>query len=316
MIAPEVRMSGTKIGIGFGGGRFGLPSPDVLCAYAERAEDLGIDSIWLADRIVGAQPHLDIACVMALFAARTKRIKMGPSVLTLPARHPVEVARTYATLDYLTGGCGRVIMAVGLGTDPRDCLACGVPAAERGARMAESVAVLRQLWSSPHVTHHGRFYHFDDVTIEPRPARGPLDIWIGGRTDLALRRTARYGDGWFPSFVTPDEFRAGMQTLAAYGAQRGRQIDPREAGVVLLAYVTDDRARAETLVQLAAATLKQSPESMRERCAIGTADMCAERIQAFVDAGCTKYVLIPVAPPDELVTQIERYGRDLIPRFG
>jgi probable F420-dependent oxidoreductase len=309
-------MSGIKIGIGFGGGRLGLPSPQTICDYAERAEDLGIDSIWLSDRIAGPQPHLDIACVMALFAARTRRIKMGPSVLTLPARHPVEVARTYATLDYLTGGCGRVIMAVGLGNDPRDALACGVPSEERGPRMEEGVAVLRKLWSEPRVTHHGRFYHFDDVTIEPRPARGPLDIWIGGRTDVALRRTARYGDGWFPSFVTPEEFRNGMQKLAGYAAAHGRSIDPREAGVVLLSYVSDDRERAERLLQIAAATFKLPAEAMAERCAIGSLAACRERIQAFVDAGCTKYVLFPLAVPEELVDQIELYGRRLIPTFG
>lgn len=307
-------MSGTKIGIGFGA-RLGLPSPETLCAYAERAEDLGIDSIWLSDRIASPQPHLDIACVMALFAARTKRIKMGPSVLTLPARHPVEVARTYATLDYLTGGCGRVIMAVGLGSDPRDCLACGVPVAERGPRMAEGVEVLRKLWSEPRVTHHGRFYHFDDVTIEPRPARGPLDIWIGGRTDIALRRVARYGDGWFPSFITAEEFSAGLRTLAVYGAERGRTIDPREAGAVLLTYVTEDRARADTLLQLAAASFKIAPAAMAERCAIGPLEVCSERIQRFVDAGCTKFVLFPLVQPEELVPQIEIYGRQLIPRF-
>ncbi|MFI5372968.1 MAG: LLM class flavin-dependent oxidoreductase, partial [Candidatus Eisenbacteria bacterium] len=91
-------MTGIRIGIGFGGGRLGLPSPETLCEFAQRAEALGIDSIWLSDRITASHPHLDIAAVMALFAARTRRIKLGPSVLTLPARHPVEVARTYATL--------------------------------------------------------------------------------------------------------------------------------------------------------------------------------------------------------------------------
>src|SRR5262249_26955386 len=120
-------MSAVRIGIGFGLWRLGMPSPQTICAYAERAEDLGIDSIWLSDHIVSRQPHLEIACVMALFAARTKRIKMGPSVLTLPARDPVQVARTYATLDYLSGGCGRVIMAVGLGSDPRASPARGGP---------------------------------------------------------------------------------------------------------------------------------------------------------------------------------------------
>jgi probable F420-dependent oxidoreductase len=308
-------MSGIRIGIGFGGGRLGLPSARTLCDYGERAEDLGIDSIWLSDRITAPHPHLDITAVMALWAARTTRIKMGPSVLTLPARNPVEVARQYATLDYLTGGCGRVIMAVGLGNDPRDCAATGVPVEERGARMEEGVAVMRKLWSEPRVTHHGRFYKFADVTIEPRPGRGPLDVWIGGRTEHALKRVAKYGDGWFPSFITADEFRTGMQTLTALGARRGRAIDPREAGTLLLSYVTEDRARAATLLQLAAANFKQPPEAIAPRCAIGSAEECIERLQTFVDAGCSKFVLFPLAPPEELLAQVERYASRIIPRF-
>lgn len=88
-------MGGIKIGVGFGLWRLGMPSPETICSYAERAEDLDIDSIWLSDHVVSRQPDLDIACVMAMFAARTKRIKMGPSVLTLPARDPVQVAKTY-----------------------------------------------------------------------------------------------------------------------------------------------------------------------------------------------------------------------------
>ena len=309
-------MSRIKIGIGFGGGQTGLPSPEAICAYAERAEDLGIDSIWLSDRITSRQPHLDIACVMAMFAARTTRIKMGPSVLTLPARDPILVARTYATLDYLTGGCGRVIMAVGLGNDPNDCLACGVSAGERAGRLEEGVAVLRKLWAGPQVTHHGQFYHFDDVTIEPRPAKGKLDIWIGGRTDVALRRVARCGDGWFPSFVTPEEFKAGMDRLVAYGAERGRTIDPGEAGVLLLTYVSHSRERADAVAQLAGSNFPFSPESMAARCAIGTPEECVEKVAAYVAAGCTKYVLFPIAPADELIGQIELFAKQVIPRFS
>jgi len=316
MAGEEHRMSRMKIGIGFGGGRTGLPSPETICAYAERAEDLGIDSIWLSDRITSRQPHLDIACVMAMFAARTTRIKMGPSVLTLPARDPVQVARTYATLDYLTGGSGRVIMAVGLGNDPNDCLACGVPATERAGRLEEGVAVLRKLWAGPQVTHHGKFYHFDDVTIEPRPAKGKLDIWIGGRTDVALRRVARYGDGWFPSFVTPEEFKAGMQHLVAYGAQRGRTIDSREAGVLLLTYASHNRERADAVARLVYSNFQFPPEAMAARCAIGTPEECVEKVGAYVAAGCTKYVLFPIAPPDELIGQLELFAKRVIARFS
>jgi probable F420-dependent oxidoreductase len=308
-------MSAIRIGIGFGGFRE-LPAPDVIGRYAEAAEDLGIDSIWFSDRIVSSQPHLDLACVMALFAARTKRIKMGPSVLTLPARDPIQVARTYATLDYLTGGCGRVIMAVGLGNAARDCVSCGVPAAERAARLEEGVHVLRELWSRGNVTHQGRFYRFENVTVEPRPARGPLDVWIGGRTDPALRRVAKYGDGWFPSFVTPEEFRDGMQRLTAYGAERGRAIDPGEAGTLLLTLVTEDAPQARAVTELAGAAFRLSPETMAERSLIGPLEACAERLRSYVDAGCTKFVLFPLAGPHDLLPQVETYGRRLVPRFA
>jgi len=309
-------MSGIKIGIGFGLFRLGMPSTETICAYAERAEDLGIDSIWLSDHLVSRRPTLEISCVMAMFAARTKRIKMGPSVLTLPARNPVEVAKTYATLDYLTGGRRRVIMAVGIGSDPRDCLATGIAVEERGGRLAEGVEVLRKLWSGPNVTHEGKYYRFTDVTIEPRPAHGPLDVWVGGRSPLALERVARYGDGWFPSFVTPAEFTEGMTQLKQIGKDMGRDIDEDEAGVVLLATVCDDRSRAREALERTAQALGIPPEVLAERAAFGPAEEVAQRLRAYVDAGCTKYVLWPVGTPDDLVPQIEAYGRQILPAFN
>jgi probable F420-dependent oxidoreductase len=309
-------MNGVKIGIGFGLWRLGMPSIDTICAYGERAEDLGIDSIWLSDHIVARQPDLDISCIMAVFAARTKKIKMGPSVLTLPARDPVQVAKTYATLDYLSGSCNRVIMAVGLGSDPRDCVACGIAPQERAKRLEEGVEVLRKLWAGPHVTHEGRFYNFSDVTIEPRPAKGALDIWIGGRSEPALKRTARYGDGWFPSFVTPAEFQDGMTKLMGYATQYGRTIDPREAGVLILTHASHDRARAQETAQKFFQGFPLPPESLPERCAIGSPEECVEKIQSYVEAGCSKFVLWPMAAPDELVTQIETYGREIVPHFA
>lgn len=311
-----VSMGKIKIGIGFGLWRLGMPSPETICSYAERAEDLGIDSIWLSDRIVSRQPTLEISCVMAMFAARTKRIKMGPSVLTLPARNPVEVAKTYATLDYLTGGQRRVIMAVGIGSDPRDCAAMGIAAEERGGRLAEGVEVLRKLWSGPNVTHEGKYYRFTDVTIEPRPARGPLDIWVGGRTPLALKRVARYGDGWFPSFITPDEFRESMGQLKQLGVEHGRAIDEDESGIVLLAHVCDDRAQASEMQDRTAQALGIPSEALAPRAAFGPAEEIAERLRAYVDAGCTKYVLWPVGAPETLVPQIEAYGRSILPTFA
>jgi probable F420-dependent oxidoreductase len=304
-----------KIGIGFSVSRAGIPSPDQICRFAERVEYLGIDSIWPSDHIVSRQPSLDVACVMALFAARTKRIKMGPSVLSLPARDPVLVAKTYATLDHLTGGRRRVIMAVGLGADPRDTLACGIPTEERGARMREGVEVLRKLWAGANVSHAGKFYRFDDVTIEPRPVGGPLDVWVGGNSETALKRVARYGDGWLPSFITPPEFAAGIGRLAALGADAGRTIEPDEAGVLILTHLERDAARAREAIKPLLARSPIPPEALAERAVFGTPGDCIERIQRFVDAGCTKFVLFPVAPAEALLEQVEIYGREILKQF-
>src|SRR4030095_6721887 len=117
-----------KIGVGFSISRAGIPDAREIGLFAERVEALGIDSIWPSDHIVSRQPSLDVHCLMALIAARTERVKMGPSVLSLPARDPVQVAKIYATLDHLSGGRRRIILAIGLGTDPRDCTVSGVPA--------------------------------------------------------------------------------------------------------------------------------------------------------------------------------------------
>jgi probable F420-dependent oxidoreductase len=307
-------MSGVKIGIGFGLWRFGLPQPQAICEYAEMAEALGLDSIWLSDHIVTQNPTLEISCLFAMIAARTQRIKMGPSVLTLPARHPVHVAKTYATLDYISGG--RMIMAVGSGSDPRDLAASGVPHRERGKRLDEGIEILRKLWTESHVTHHGEFYHFDDVTIEPKPHQGSLDIWIGGKSDAILKRVVRLGDGWFPALTSPEEFRRDMDKLMAFGKEYGRPMNPREAGVLLPTYINEDRGAAWRTVAPLLQALPISPEDVAARFIVGPAAECVDRLHRFVEAGCVKFVLRPVCSPAELAQQIELCGTKILPQFA
>ena len=306
-------MKGIKIGIGFGQWQYGLPEPDQICRYAELSEDIGLDSIWLSDHIVTRNPTLDITCLFAMIAARTKRMKMGPSVLTLPARNPVHVAKTYATLDYISNG--RMVMAVGSGSDLRDLVASGVPVEHRGKRLDEGIQILRKLWTESHVTHHGEFYSFDDVTIEPKPKDGPLDIWIGGKSDAILKRTARLGDGWFPALTTPAEFKHDMEKLIAFGKERGRDINPREAGVLLLTHITEDREAGWKTVAPFLRSLPMSQEDLAIRCLVGPAQECIGKIADFVDAGCSKFVLRPSCPPAEVTNQIELYGKKILPHF-
>jgi probable F420-dependent oxidoreductase len=307
-------MSGIKVGIGFGVWSYGLPEPEMICRYAETAEAAGLDSIWLSDHIVTRNPNLDITCLFAMIAARTRHLKMGPSVLTLPARNPVHVAKTYATLDYISQG--RMIMAVGSGSDLRDLKASGVPTEERGKRLDEGIEILRKLWSQSNVSHHGRFYDFDDVTIEPKPRKGSLDIWIGGKSDAILKRVVRLGDGWFPALTSPSEFKRDMDKLMVFGEEYGRPINPREAGVLLLTHVNEDREAAWKTVAPLLRGLPMPPEEVAARCIVGPLEECLEKLQQFVEVGCVKFVLRPACPPDQILGQIETYGSEIVPRLA
>jgi probable F420-dependent oxidoreductase len=308
-------MGGIKIGVGFSAVRGRIPSGDEIGAFAERVEALGLDSIWPSDHIVSRQPSLDVACLMALFAARTKRIKMGPSVLILPPRDPIQVAKSFATLDHLSGGRRRVIMAVGLGGDPRDSVVSGIAPGERGARMREGVEVMRRLWSEPHVSFAGKFYKFDDVSIDPRPVGGPLDVWVGGSSETAMRRVARWGDGWMPSFITADEFGAGIEKITAFAAESGRTFDVDEAGVLVLTHVDRDGARAREVARQFFARSPLPPEALAERCIFGTPEEAVERLRLYAAKGCTKFILFPVVGAGELLPQIDLFGEAILPRF-
>lgn len=310
-------MDDVAIGVGLGGFHEGIPDPEELFRYVERADELGIDSIWMPDHVISESSELDPTVLMSMIAARTQDIKMGPSVMVLPARNPVDVANTYANLDYLTGGRGRVIMAVGLGADPRLCEVMGIPAAQRADRLREAVEIMRRLWTEDEVEYDGEYYQLEGVTVNPKPAQGALDIWIGGNSDAALKRVAGYGDGWFPSSMTPQAFTEKLDRLMAYCEEAGREVERDEVGIILRSHVDRDRDRARAVRDqyLDRRELNVSMESFEASSAFGTPAECVDTIRRYVDAGCTKFVLLPVGPPSERIEQLERYSRDVIPAF-
>lgn len=309
-------MGAVKIGIGFSTSRAGLATADEIAAFVDAAEDLGIDSLWPSDHIVSRQPSLDTTALLAFVAARTRRMKLGPSVLVLPPRHPIQVAKAYATLDHLTGGRRRVILGVGLGGDPRDSEACGVPAAERAGRMRESVEVLRKLWSGPDVSHEGKWYRFEHVTLEPRPVGGPLDVWVGGHSDAALRRVARWADGWMPSFITPEEFAAGVAKIAVHAAEAGRSFDADEAGALVLTHLEEDAGRARAVAEAFFAKAPIPGTTPAARTIFGTPEEAVLRLRDWVAHGCRKFVLFPIVPGAELVRQARLVGESILPHFA
>jgi probable F420-dependent oxidoreductase len=301
-----------RVGLAITGWPFVGEDPEVLFTYAARCEALGIDSLWLSERLAGPAPFLEPMAAIAAMAARTRRLKFGMSVLVLPARNPVVLARQIATIDFLSGG--RLLPAFGLGTDdPREQEATGVPKAERAGRADEAIALMRRLWTEDGVTHHGRYFHVTEVTVRPRPLLAHRAVWFGGRSEAALRRVARLGDGWLASAVTPDEVRTGVATIQRLAAGFGRAIEPDHYGVILPYAVTDDPAAV--LERVGPAVRRLRPDlAVEEYALVGSADACVERLKGYIAAGASKFVLRPVCPPGELFTQLELLAERVIAR--
>jgi probable F420-dependent oxidoreductase len=276
-----------RIGIGFGArsslndARFG-PIVDLL-------EALGFDSLWVSERITSPTPDPLIA--MAYAAGRTQRLKFGMSVMVLPGRNPVVLAKALASLSTLSGG--RLLPAFGLGAvDPIEQQAFGVERAERAAWFDEALHVMRQCWTGELVVHDGARFHYDGVRVRPVPP--PLDVWLGGIADSELRRVGRLGDGWLPSFVTPAEVETGRRRIEQVCADHDRSIEPDHFGV-LIPYAPLGTGE-ETVAMLARRRPGVDPDSL----VADSLDRLAAMIGEFVEAGASKFVVLPLVASETI----------------
>jgi probable F420-dependent oxidoreductase len=194
----------------------GMPDPGRYRDLAQAAEELGSDSIWAGDHISYRNPILDVVVALSTFAAVTERIALGAGIVLLPLRQPSVVAKEFASLDYVSRG--RVILGVGVGGEgEKDFEAVGVDPRERGARTNEAMQALRALFGPQPASFASRFFSFADVEIAPAsPREGGPPLWVGGRSEAAIRRAAELGDGWIPIFVSPTRFARGREKLPSH----------------------------------------------------------------------------------------------------
>jgi probable F420-dependent oxidoreductase len=286
-----------KVRIGYGlGTRSATNDGERFGRLVDDLERLGFDSLWLSERITGDCP--DPLVGMAYACGRTTRLKVGMSVMVLPGRNPVVLAKALASLDRLSGG--RLLPAFGLGVaDAAEHQAFGVQRRQRGPWFDEALPLMRRLWTEDHVDHDGPRFQLRDVTVRPRPRQQPLDVWLGGIAPLELARVGRLGDGWLPSFCTPEQAAAAKVTVEQVAAAHGREIDPEHFGA-LIPYSDGDIPDA-----VAERVRARNPDA-------AVADVVATKaaipglVGRFCERGFSKFVLVPVTEPAQWTDELEQ----------
>ena len=269
--------------------------PETARAFLTRVAAAGIDHICCGDHVsFFAGMGFDGLVQAAALAMLHPALPVYTGVYLLPLRHPVLVARQLADIARIAPG--RLIFGTGIGGEDRhEVAACGVDPASRGRRTDECLTVVRQLLTGKAVTFHGTFFDLDDVVIAPAPAE-PIPIIVGGRSDAAVRRAGRLGDGWLGIWASPRRFAAAVELAADEAACTGRPGLGRHAMQVWCG-LADTKEAARACLAPAMEAFYQLPFERFERyCPYGTPDDVAEFLAPYAVAGCREFNLIPQAP--------------------
>ncbi len=300
-----------NIAVGVGLAEFPFASAAGFWRWVDLCEAGGVDSFWQTDRIVSRQPILESLTALAAVAGRTRRIKFGVNVLSLAMRDPVLVAKQCATIDVLSEG--RLLPGFGIGSPlAPEWQALHLDTRTRGAKTDEALEIIRRLWTEERVDFVGTHYRLTGASIAPRPVQPELPIWIGGSSEAAIRRTARFGTGWQAGPETPDQAGRVIAAIKRALAEAGRSFeeDHYGAGIPFRFGAADDPGMAQAFDAYRARTGRDP----RGYFAIGDAAAILGRIGEYVTAGVSKFILRPVARgEEEMMEQTRRLIEEVLP---
>ena len=302
-----------------------LASPENLRSLAQRAEDLGFDHVWVSDHVIlprsvdsfypyasdgvatflPDEPYYEPLAALNFLAGCTQRVRLGTHVLILPYRNPVLTAKMIATLDVLSGG--RVILGAGVGWMEEEFQALGLDTyKQRGAVTDEFIELYKELWTKDEPSFHGEHYQISGSGFAPKPVQKPHPpIWIGGHTGPAIRRAAKYGDGWMPIGLRPPAI-----------------LDPEELGgmIARLRRLTVRAGRPEDAVELTFSTdIRFNDAAGASRPMLhGLPEQIAADLRQYQDLGVSNFILgfasDSVAEAQENMERFSREVMTLIPQ--
>ena len=279
-------------------------------------EDHGFDILTTGEHMIFFRPILDTVTVLAYAAAVTNRIKLVPSTIILPLRHPTIMAKELISIDILSKG--RLIASVGIGGDyPREFQACGIPMNERGRRANEGIEIMRKFWSGERFDYDGKIYRMEDVDMLPGPyQKGGPPLWVCGRSDPAMKRSAKYGDGWQPYMYTPDLLADSVDKVKGFADEIGREL-PEGFAFTTFMYVSmhDDvtEARNRAIEQLSYRFDMPFEKLVDKYCAYGPADRIIEVLQQYVDAGTNHLIVALVMPAEQRMDYVAKFAGEILP---
>src|SRR3972149_8988147 len=295
--------------------KFGIALPnfgryakrDEILSVAKTAETLGFDSIWVSDHIVIPESHKGFGKVfyeplitLTYIAALTTKIYLGTSVIILPYRNPIILAKMVSTLDVLSNG--RVILGVGTGWLKEEFQALGVPYEKRGKMTDEYIQVLKTLWSKERPKFIGMYNKFKDINFLPKPIQKPCPpIWIGGNSRKAIERAVNLGHGWHPVGLTPEEIKEYAIYLNELLAGKGKS--PSDFVISL-----------RKNLQIKRASEKEIKNSDKRETLRGTPEKIIEGIEKYKNSGVSHLIFQVLSSSLEgILETMEFFSRDIRP---
>ena len=294
--------------------------------FARRAEDLGYGRVTMGEHIMDGNPPRPTLLnlpAMAAAAGATTNIRVMTGIVVAPLYHPVTLAKMVASVDQVSGG--RLDFGIGISGQRGTKIefdAVGVDVHTRGKRTDEMLQVMKRLWTEEHVSHHGDFFDFDDVTLLPFPAQKPYPpIWVSGRSDAAMRRAGEMGDGWYPYLFTVRRIKASNDMVRQFAAEAGRDLTGFHWGLNQPIAISSDASQALELavsnVGERYVTPERSAESIAQAlCIAGTPEQCIRAVQDRIDAGVEHINLgFLASEPDHFFHQMKMFAASVMPQF-
>jgi alkanesulfonate monooxygenase SsuD/methylene tetrahydromethanopterin reductase-like flavin-dependent oxidoreductase (luciferase family) len=294
------------------------PSHTLMLEDAVRAEQVGLDAVWVPDHYYfqmpwGLETYPEAWTLMTAIAMRTERVRIGSNVIAAGFRHPAMMAKMAGALQELSGG--RLILGIGAGNQIHEHTAFDVGFERRVGRFKEYMPIMTALMNGETVSLEGRHFTLHEATLRTVVPKVPIWVAAGGEQMMGL--VAKYATGWNPAGVggNPDVFKTKYAALSQIMQDNGRDISELEIGMMFGVVVEADASVARQTAEALAEKHKTTVETLMQRMAISTPDVIAERVRAFTEVGLTHVIFAPsLAPrPERFHEQLEMLTRDVAP---